>query len=1069
MADIEDGEITEEDFEAADESISRGDTIDESKLLKNILEYAAANDITVSQEMLPLILIEELKIRVTEIENKLREVKSRITFSGVKGGLGGEIHSYLSGLDYVSAGHTGFQAALTFPLSANLGGTGIANLAASTLTLGAATTITGGGTLALGGFTGGVPATGTFAMGAGTLTSATINDVTGATHTHAITVSPTLLGNGAMQYQTIITGANPFIPVYSGFLLDGTTGGKTVFAVTNTKTLTLTSTGDFNLTVPATGTAALLATENIFTVKQLVQYTRTAAGAAANYGIRSLYTAAPAADDATTISSGQFDMYSGGTKNITIMYGVLGTAYSQGTGLITTMDGTKFTIGCLAAGNVTNAHCVRVSTYGTGAGSLINLYGLSVGNLGAYNTPTNMFGIDIDANTGAVGTAKYGLRIGSVSGAATTNYAIYTNVGLNLFGDQLSIVGSADRIQLQVKANATQTTNLQTWENSAGTVLGYVSGAGYLNLSQTVNQSITPSVTASQAAQTLQDGSAFTATDATMATMYQAVKFTASAAHTMGDFQIRIKESADITNTTATLTGYIYSDDGFATSKPLALLATGLSIRFGTITTTYQLLSVGTTYTMVNGTAYWLVLKWSATPVGGNIVLDSAVSANQGATSPDGTTWTNTNVQLYHIIRGRTSQGVYGTSKNNYGAYGTSENETGVYGFSINNYGVFGQSTNNVGLRGYSANNTGVQAISLNSTAVSASSTAGIGVSGTSSSTYGVQGISASSWAVYGASVSSVGGVFETNPTSTNTVAEVLRLRRTTSLTAADNIGGSIDSYIEDASGNANLAGRIATILTTATHASEVSAMAFWVDNAGAGISEVFRIQGDTGFIFNDGGLAALDFRVESDTDANMLYLDSGNNSITFGSTTELAKVGIDGNADEVQFKVQAHSTQNQNILEIETSGSVDLITVDPSGNLYLATTQMLQFRDAAVYINSNDDGHLDLTADTSIDLNGAVNVSGNVKLDTAGNGLYVKEGANCTQGVATLVAGTVTVSTTKVTANSRIFLTPQSLGTILRPTGLGVTARVAGTSFTITSMDITDTSTVGWLIMEPA
>lgn len=132
------------------------------------------------------------------------------------------------------------------------------------------TNITGGGTLALGGFTGGVPATGTFAMGAGTLTAATVNDVTGATHTHAITVSPTLLGNGTAQYQVIVTGANPFIPVYSTFLLDGTATGKTVFAVTGAKTLTLTATDNFNLTVPATGTAALLATTNNFSIGQII-------------------------------------------------------------------------------------------------------------------------------------------------------------------------------------------------------------------------------------------------------------------------------------------------------------------------------------------------------------------------------------------------------------------------------------------------------------------------------------------------------------------------------------------------------------------------------------------------------------------------------------------------------------------------------------------------------------------------------------------------------------------------------------------------------------------------------
>jgi hypothetical protein len=65
--------------------------------------------------------------------------------------------------------------------------------------------------------------------------------------------------------------------VYSGFLLDGTTGGKTVFAVTNTKTLTLTSTDNFNLTVPATGTAALLATANVFTTNQKINCNSTTA------------------------------------------------------------------------------------------------------------------------------------------------------------------------------------------------------------------------------------------------------------------------------------------------------------------------------------------------------------------------------------------------------------------------------------------------------------------------------------------------------------------------------------------------------------------------------------------------------------------------------------------------------------------------------------------------------------------------------------------------------------------------------------------------------------------------
>lgn len=91
------------------------------------------------------------------------------------------------------------------------------------------------------------------------------------------------------------------------------------------------------------------------------------------------------------------------------------------------------------------------------------------------------------------------------------------------------------------------------------------------------------------------------------------------------------------------------------------------------------------------------------------------------------------------------------------------------------------------------------------------------------------------------------------------------------------------------------------------------------------------------------------------------------------------------------------------------------------------------------------------------------------IQCGTAGGGFATKEGANARQGVSTLVAGTVTVANTSVTANTRIQLTIQSLGTVTAPKAIGVTARVAGTSFTITSADATDTSVVAWNLYEPA
>jgi len=95
------------------------------------------------------------------------------------------------------------------------------------------------------------------------------------------------------------------------------------------------------------------------------------------------------------------------------------------------------------------------------------------------------------------------------------------------------------------------------------------------------------------------------------------------------------------------------------------------------------------------------------------------------------------------------------------------------------------------------------------------------------------------------------------------------------------------------------------------------------------------------------------------------------------------------------------------------------------------------------------------------------IDSTGNLLIQRVGTGLRIKEGSNAKMGVATLVAGTVVVSNTSVTANSRIFLTTQSVGGTAG--FLVVSARTAGTSFTILSSSASDTSVVAWMIVEPA
>jgi hypothetical protein len=64
----------------------------------------------------------------------------------------------------------------------------------------------------------------------------------------------------------------------------------------------------------------------------------------------------------------------------------------------------------------------------------------------------------------------------------------------------------------------------------------------------------------------------------------------------------------------------------------------------------------------------------------------------------------------------------------------------------------------------------------------------------------------------------------------------------------------------------------------------------------------------------------------------------------------------------------------------------------------------------------------------------------------------------------AALVAGTLVVSDAGATANTRYFFTTKVLGTVTVASSYYVSARSNGVSFTITSNQPTDTSTVDWL-----
>jgi len=83
------------------------------------------------------------------------------------------------------------------------------------------------------------------------------------------------------------------------------------------------------------------------------------------------------------------------------------------------------------------------------------------------------------------------------------------------------------------------------------------------------------------------------------------------------------------------------------------------------------------------------------------------------------------------------------------------------------------------------------------------------------------------------------------------------------------------------------------------------------------------------------------------------------------------------------------------------------------SDDILVASTEKIQFRDTAIYINSSADGQLDLVADTeiqiaatTIDINGAADISGNLAV---GGNLTVAGNATVT-GTTTFNGGTLTL-----------------------------------------------------------
>lgn len=205
------------------------------------------------------------------------------------------------------------------------------------------------------------------------------------------------------------------------------------------------------------------------------------------------------------------------------------------------------------------------------------------------------------------------------------------------------------------------------------------------------------------------------------------------------------------------------------------------------------------------------------------------------------------------------------------------------------------------------------------------------------------------------------------------------------------------------------------------------------------------------------------------------------------GPVKATVPVNIIGSTDAVQFLLKANATQTTNLAQIRL-GDNTLVWDVFTGPTYIGIEHKGQMQITG-QIDQNElevdgvDGQENpiIAATTSgneglfvygvgsSSFAGAAVVAYNANLivsgDAAGFGIRIKEGSNARQGVATLVAGAAVVPNTTVTASTRIWLTSQVDGGV--PGFLRVSTRTNGTSFTITSSSVADTSTVAWIMSE--
>jgi hypothetical protein len=131
---------------------------------------------------------------------------------------------------------------------------------------------------------------------------------------------------------------------------------------------------------------------------------------------------------------------------------------------------------------------------------------------------------------------------------------------------------------------------------------------------------------------------------------------------------------------------------------------------------------------------------------------------------------------------------------------------------------------------------------------------------------------------------------------ATNATATPLTILHNSTGAVANGFGSRVLYQLESSTTENQNAAALDVIWIDATHASRVSAQVFYVYDSAGQIEAMRLVANSTGVIINESGLDR-DTRIEGSGDANLVFVDAGNNRVGIGVAAPLAKLDVVGTA----------------------------------------------------------------------------------------------------------------------------------------------------------------------------